>query len=141
MSNFFKTLVIGVASGAATAYFLSTEKGKVLKARAQRAYEAYRQNPEEYHQMAKEKGSEYSQLARHTFNDLKTRFESGDMTTDQVFDFIKEKTSQFVHQAKEAASEHDKADDVIIDLDEEDIIINYPEDDSEKEAASNKSEE
>src|SRR3712207_8588939 len=43
LSNFLKTLVIGAASGAAAAYFLSTEKGKVLKARAQRAYEAYRQ--------------------------------------------------------------------------------------------------
>lgn len=33
MSNFLKTLVIGAASGAAAAYFLSTEKGKVLKER------------------------------------------------------------------------------------------------------------
>lgn len=33
MSKFLNTLIIGVASGAAAAYFFTTEKGKAVKAR------------------------------------------------------------------------------------------------------------
>ena len=33
MSKFLNTLIIGAASGAAAAYFFTTEKGKAVKAR------------------------------------------------------------------------------------------------------------
>lgn len=80
MSKFFKTLVVGAASGAAAAYFLSTEKGKALKNRAEKAYQAYKENPDDYHQLAKEKGSEYSHLARETFYDVKDKLATGEVT-------------------------------------------------------------
>ena len=36
MSKFLNTLIIGAASGAAAAYFFTTEKGKAVKARIDR---------------------------------------------------------------------------------------------------------
>ena len=53
MSKLLKNVIIGVASGAAAAYFLSTEKGKKFQKKAAKAYEAYKENPAEYHQKAK----------------------------------------------------------------------------------------
>ncbi|AEF24831.1 exported protein [Streptococcus parauberis KCTC 11537] len=91
MSNLLKSLVIGTATGLATAYFLSTEKGKEIKSRAEQAYDAYKENPEEYHQMAKEKGTEYTNLAKETFNDYKHKFETGEITPEQVMEAVKQK--------------------------------------------------
>lgn len=131
MSKFFKTLVVGAASGAA-AYFLSTEKGKALKNRAEKAYQAYKENPDDYHQLAKEKGSEYSHLARETFYDVKDKLATGEVTKEEILELLKDKTTAFVQKTKETLAEveaKENQDDVIIDLNEDDIIIDYTEQD------------
>ncbi|MCL6221886.1 YtxH domain-containing protein [Streptococcus dysgalactiae subsp. equisimilis] len=130
MSKFFKTLVVGAASGAA--YFLSTEKGKALKNRAEKAYQAYKENPDDYHQLAKEKGSEYSHLARDTFYDVKDKLATGEVTKEEILELLKDKTTAFVQKTKETLAEveaKENQDDVIIDLNEDDIIIDYTEQD------------
>ncbi|HER6197106.1 gas vesicle protein [Streptococcus pyogenes] len=132
MNKSFKNLVIGAVSGVAAAYFLSTEKGKALKNRAEKAYQAYKESPDDYHQLAKEKGSEYSHLARDTFYDVKDKLASGDLTKEDMLDLLKDKTTAFVQKTKETLAEveaKEKQDDVIIDLNEEDIIIDYTEQD------------
>lgn len=132
MNKSFKNLVIGAVSGVAAAYFLSTEKGKALKNRAEKAYQAYKESPDDYHQFAKEKGSEYSYLARDTFYDVKDKLASGDLTKEDMLDLLKDKTTAFVQKTKETLAEveaKEKQDDVIIDLNEEDIIIDYTEQD------------
>lgn len=105
MSKFFKTLVVGAASGAAAAYFLSTEKGKALKNRAEKAYQSYKENPDDYHQLAKEKGSEYSHLARETFYDVKDKLATGEMTKEEILELLKDKTTAFVQKTKETLVE------------------------------------
>ncbi len=100
MNKSFKNLVIGAASGVAAAYFLSTEKGKALKNRAEKAYQAYKESPDDYHQFAKEKGSEYSHLARDTFYDVKDKLASGDLTKEDMLDLLKDKTTAFVQKQK-----------------------------------------
>lgn len=128
MSKFLKSLVIGTATGLATAYFLGTEKGKELKARAEKAYEAYKENPEEYHQMAKDKSNEYSHLAKDTFNSYKQKFETGEITPEQVFETVKEKTSQFVQKTSQQFAEEpedDYTESSDVNLSEEDVIIDY----------------
>lgn len=132
MSKFFKTLVVGAASGAAAAYFLSTEKGKALKNRAEKAYQAYKENPDDYHQLAKEKGSEYSHLARDTFYDVKDKLATGEVTKEEILELLKDKTTAFVQKTKETLAEveaKENQDDVIIDLNEDDIVIDYTEQD------------
>ncbi len=135
MSKLLRNVIIGVASGAAAAYFLSTEKGKELQKKATKAYQAYKENPSEYHQKAKDKATEYTDLAVDTFNDYKEKFESGELTTDEFFevvkekgqaaaDFASEKVSEFTSKVSEAV---DEADDVKEETKAEvdDIIIDY----------------
>lgn len=135
MSKLLRNVIIGVASGAAAAYFLSTEKGKELQKKATKAYQAYKENPSEYHQKAKDKATEYTDLAVDTFNDYKEKFESGELTADEFLevvkekgqaaaDFASEKVSEFTSKVSEAV---DEADDVKEETKAEvdDIIIDY----------------
>lgn len=148
MSKLLKNVIIGVASGAAAAYFLSTEKGKEFQKKAAKAYEAYKENPAEYHQKAKDKATEYTDLAVDTFNDYRQKFESGELTTDEFLDTVKEKgkaaadfasekVSGFTSKVSEAVNEAEEikeetkaeVDDIIIDYtkDEEAPAIKMPE--------------
>lgn len=134
MSKLLRNVIIGVASGAAAAYFLSTEKGKELQKKATKAYQAYKENPSEYHQKAKDKATEYTDLAVDTFNDYKEKFKSGELTTDEFLevvkekgqaaaDFASEKVSEFTSKVSEAVDESDdvkeetkaEVDNIIID--------------------------
>ncbi|KEY47540.1 gas vesicle protein [Streptococcus equinus] len=135
MSKLLRNVIIGVASGAAAAYFLSTEKGKELQKKATKAYQAYKENPSEYHQKAKDKATEYTDLAVDTFNDYKEKFESGELTTDEFLEVVKEKGQAAADFASEKVSEFtskvsevvDEADDVKEETKAEvdDIIIDY----------------
>ncbi|MGT2887618.1 YtxH domain-containing protein [Streptococcus didelphis] len=133
MGKFLKTLVIGTATGFATAYFLSSEKGKALKLRAEKAFEAYKENPEEYHQMAKDKGYEYGNLAKETFYDYKQKFETGQLKPEDIFETVKEKASDFVQKAGQPFSDMESdrqsqsESDVEVPLADSDIIIDYSE--------------
>ena len=135
MSKLLRNVIIGVASGAAAAYFLSTEKGKELQKKATKAYQTYKENPSEYHQKAKDKATEYTDLAVDTFNDYKEKFKSGELTTDEFLevvkekgqaaaDFASEKVSEFTSKVSEAV---DEADDVKEETKAEvdNIIIDY----------------
>lgn len=131
MSKLLRNVIIGVASGAAAAYFLSTEKGKELQKKATNAYQAYKENPSEYHQKAKDKATEYTDLAVDTFNDYKEKFESGELTTDEFLEVVKEKGQAAADFASEKVSEFtskvSEADDVKEETKAEvdDIIIDY----------------
>lgn len=138
MSKLLKNVIIGVASGAAAAYFLSTEKGKTFQKKAAKAYEAYKENPAEYHQKAKDKATEYTDLAIDTFNSYRQKFESGELTTDEFLDMVKEKSKVAADLASEKVSEFTaKVAETVKDAEEakeetkaevDDIIIDYTED-------------
>ena len=152
MHKFLKTVIVGAASGAAAAYFLSTEKGKEFKVKLTKAYEAYKQEPEHYHQAAKEKAAEYSQLAVDTFNDYKEKWQTGELTKEDIISAVREKTNQAVqfanekmNEAKEKCSdtetsdsEADRQDDDVTE-EAEDIIIDYT--DTDEKADSSDSEQ
>ncbi|MGT2959671.1 YtxH domain-containing protein [Streptococcus caballi] len=143
MNKFLKTLIVGAASGAAAAYFLTSEKGKDVQRRVSKAYEAYKDDPEDFHQAAKEKATEYSQLAVDTFNNYKEKFESGDLTVDDFVTTVKEKGGEafgyVADKVSEATARYSDSDEVTVDLtpdkdsaenaaepeEQEDIIINY----------------
>lgn len=142
MSKLFKTLVISAASGSAAAYFLTTKKGKELRKNAEKFYGEYKENPEEYHQIAKDKASEYSNLAVDTFKDYKGKFESGELTTEDIVSAVKEKSGEvvdfandFVNQAKSKFSDEDtaKKEDKAPETKVEDIVIDYKENTEDKE--------
>ena len=146
MSKWMSTIIVGIASGAAAAYFLSSEKGKEVKDRAAKAYKAYREHPEEYHQKAKDKAHEYSSLAVDTFNDYKEKFESGELTKEDVVSAVKEKGDEVVSKAgdvinhvKAKFNDVAEADKDVVDPDDvkaevDDIIIELKDIKANKEA-------
>ena len=146
MNKFLKSMIVGVAAGAAAVYLHTTEKGKELKKKSQKAYDDYKENPEEYHQKAKEKASEYSNLAIDTFNDYKDKFDSGEITKEDIFSAVKEKGEAAAEFASEKVSEvtekfaevFEKDDEVNSDdvnAEVDDIVIDYQEsDDTDEES-------
>ena len=91
MSKFLNTLVIGAASGAAAAYFFTTEKGKAVKARIDEEIASFKEDPKAYQNQVVEKA-----------NDYKTKFENGDITADDLTKAVQEKTAQVAEFAKDS---------------------------------------
>ena len=93
MSKFLNTLIIGAASGAAAAYFFTTEKGKAVKSRIDEEIASFKEDPKAYQNQVVEKASDYKDLAVDTFQDYKTKFENGDITADDLTKAVQEKNS------------------------------------------------
>ncbi|MBM7643009.1 YtxH domain-containing protein [Streptococcus loxodontisalivarius] len=131
MNKFLKTLVVGASAGAATAYFFTSKKGKEVKVKATKLYNDYKQDPESYHQMAKDKVNEYKDVAVETFNDYKEKYETADIKKEDIIAVVKEKSEQVKDLATEkfqsvkesvdtqAEETNTQVDDIVIDLVEE----------------------
>ena len=102
MSKFLNILIIGAASGAAAAYFFTTEKGKAVKARIDEEIASFKEDPKAYQNQVVEKASDYKDLAVDTFQDYKTKFENGEITADDLTKTVQEKTAQVADFAKES---------------------------------------
>ena len=102
MSKFLNTLIIGAASGAAAAYFFTTEKGKAVKSRIDEEIASFKEDPKAYQNQVVEKASDYKDLAVDTFQDYKTKFENGEITADDLTKTVQEKTAQVADFAKES---------------------------------------
>ena len=139
MGKFLKTLVSNAAVGAAVGYFLTTKKGKELKDKALDFANDYKENPEAYNQAAKEKASQYKDVAVNTFNDYKEKFETGELTKEDVLDVAKEKAVQATEFANDqvvafrdkiARAKADSATETRAEVD--DIVIDYPDQTTEE---------
>lgn len=136
MSKLLKNVIVGIASGAAVAYFLTSEKGKELQQKAKKAYDAYKEDPTKYNQKAKDKATEYTDLAVDTFNDYKQKLESGELTTEDILGAVKEKgqavaeytgekVSEVASKVSKAVEETEAAHHDKTGAEVDDIIINY----------------
>ncbi|EFQ56500.1 YtxH domain-containing protein [Streptococcus downei] len=139
MGKFLKTLVSSAAVGAAVGYFLTTKKGKELKDKALDFANDYKENPEAYNQAAKEKASQYKDVAVNTFNDYKEKFETGELTKEDVLDVAKEKAVQATEFANDqvvafrdkiAKAKAASATETRAEVD--DIVIDYPDQTTEE---------
>ncbi|MBM7636373.1 YtxH domain-containing protein [Streptococcus saliviloxodontae] len=128
MNKFLKTVIVSATTGAAAAYFFTTKKGKEVAEKATDLYKDYKQDPESYHQLAKEKVNEYKEVAVDTFNDYKEKYENADFSKEDLLAAVKEKsgqvkdfateTLQSVKDVTEDTKEEVSAqvDDIVIDL-------------------------
>jgi len=117
MSKFLNTLIIGAASGAAAAYFFTTEKGKAVKSRIDEEIASFKEDPKAYQNQVVEKASDYKDLAVDTFQDYKTKFENGEITADDLTKAVQEKTAQVTpEQADVEAETKAIVDDIVIDI-------------------------
>lgn len=141
--KFFKTLLLGFVTGAAATYFLGTEEGRKTKDKALRTLDDYKAYPDSYHQLAKEKASDYKNLAETTLKGYKAKFESGDLTGDDILTSVKDKVKEVADLASASFTE---VVDNVTDLSESqdltatkaevgDIVIDYSETISEEQSS------
>lgn len=135
MAKFAKTLVTGLAAGAALGYFLSTEKGRDLKEKGLDLAKDYKENPEVYYHKAKQTVGDYSNLASQTFQEYKGKFESGELTSDDVIASVKEQAKAVgevvlgqAQDLKEKAAAGARQPNSSDAEDSQAIIIDYPQD-------------
>lgn len=102
MGKFLNTLIIGAASGAAAAYFLTTKQGQAFKKRVDQELASFKEDPKAYQDQVIEKANGYKDLAVDTFQDYKTKFENGEITADDLTQAVQEKTAQVAEFAKES---------------------------------------
>ncbi|WP_165329189.1 YtxH domain-containing protein [Streptococcus tangpeifui] len=136
MGKFLKTIVSSAAVGAAVGYFLTTKKGQEIKEKAVDFANGYKDNPETYNQAVKKKANQYKNLAVNTFNDYKEKFETGELTKEDVLDVAKEKATQASEFANDQVvafrdkfvkAKSESSSDTQAEVD--DIVIDYPESD------------
>lgn len=133
--KFFKTLLVGFVTGAAATYFLNTEEGKKTKAKVMKTLDDYKADPDSYHQLVKEKANDYKNLAEETLKDYKDKFESGQLSGDDILASVKDKAKEVADLASASFTE---VVDNVTDLSEsqdltttqaevDDIVIDYSE--------------
>ena len=83
MRNFLNTLIIGAASGAAAAYFFTTEKGKAVKTRIDEEIASFKEDPKAYQNQDGRKKLATTKIWQSILSKTdKTKFENGDITAD-----------------------------------------------------------
>ncbi|MGT2828667.1 YtxH domain-containing protein [Streptococcus hillyeri] len=127
MGKFLKSVILGAASGAAAAYFLGTEKGKELVAKAKENFDDYKANPDAYHEAAKGKVAEYKDLATETFTEYKGKWESGEFSAENIGQAVKATVEQVKEKVSETVQTVSEEDIIIVEVPEEvvkeDIVI------------------
>lgn len=101
MSKLLKSVVAGLATGAAAAYIFGTKKGQEMTEKVSDFITDYKGNPDSYHEAVREKATAYKDLAVDTFNDYKEKFATGEVTPKDLVDAAKEKVNQVVDVASE----------------------------------------
>lgn len=123
MGKFLKTVILGAASGAAAAYFLGTEKGKEVVAKAKDRFEDYKEHPDAYHDLAKEKVTEYTNLATDTFSEYKEKWQSGEFNAENLSQAFKETVEQVKEKVNDVSQTvKDKESEIIVDIPEEEVV-------------------
>lgn len=133
MGKFLKIAAIGALSGAAAAYFLNTEKGKVLSTKARRAYEAYQEDPQGHHDVWAQKATDIAEKVKDTAVYYYDQVQSDDFAKviqDKTQDLQDKAQTVFgqATQRKEDLEQHltQRKDQMISDVQVDDIIIDLP---------------
>ncbi len=132
MGNILKIATIGAISGACAAYFLNTDKGKQVSAKVKRAFDAYQENPQAYHEAWAEKTTELVDAVKDTAGYYYHQAISEDLaqivqdkakeTQERARDVLaqasrtKEDVAQVINQHKEQVVSDVVVEDIVIDL-------------------------
>lgn len=104
-SSVWTSLLLGAAGGAAAAVFLATKTGKVVKEKVVDLAKTYKDNPEQLNSDIVNKAQDLSKQATEKFNEVKTQFETGELTVEELVKTGKEKSIETIEQIKEKIAE------------------------------------
>ncbi|MGT2757287.1 YtxH domain-containing protein [Streptococcus ovuberis] len=97
------TLILGAAGGAAAAVFLASKTGKAVKNKLADYLQDYQENPEAKYSEWVGKAQEIKDQALEKYTDVKHKFETGELTADDIVKTVKDKADEL----KERVSQED----------------------------------
>ena len=93
-NKFFTTILLGAAGGAAAAVFLASKSGKVVKEKVLHFMKDYQDDPESKHAEWVDKATDLKNQAFETYNDVRHKFETGELTADDIVMTVKDKATE-----------------------------------------------
>ncbi len=99
------SLLLGVVSGAAAAYFLTSKKGKEITEKVQNFVVDYREDPDKTHEAVVQSVKDFSDQAVKAINQTKEKVENGEITAETVLESVKDTTKSVVDYSQDKFQE------------------------------------
>lgn len=100
-SSIFTSILLGAAGGAAAAVFLASKTGKAVKEKVVHFARDYKENHEEINADLINKAQDLGKQAVDRYEEVKSQFESGELTVDDLVQSGKEKAQVVKEQSLE----------------------------------------
>lgn len=119
MSRFLTSVIVGAASGAAAAYFLTTEKGQDVRHYLDTVFADVKEDPKAFLESS-------SRSVSDKITNLKERYEASEFPKEDVLDFLREKGQGVFDKAINLSDQPQFSQDHVTEEDlSDDIIIEY----------------
>ena len=97
----FSSIVLGAASGAAVAIFLSSEKGKEVRARVSNFIKEVQENPEEFKEQVCHSATDLKNQTVDTVTQVKDKVNNGEITKESILTSVKETTKEMLDYSQD----------------------------------------
>ena len=104
MSKLSTILLAGVA-GAAAAVFLASPKGKEVTAKTIDFLNDLKEDPQAVKDQLVQSANEFSEQANQTFTNVKEKVENGQLNSDSIVGFVKEKSQEVSSYSQDRIAE------------------------------------
>ena len=92
----FSSIVLGAASGAVAAIFLSSEKGKEVRARVSNFIKEVQENPDEFKEQVCHSATGLKNQTVDTVTQVKDKVNNGEITKESILTSVKETTKEML---------------------------------------------
>ena len=97
----FSSIVLGAASGAAAAIFLSSEKGKEVRARVSNFIKEVQENPDEFKEQVCHSATGLKNQTVDTVTQVRDKVNNGEITKESVLTSVKETTKEMLDYSQD----------------------------------------
>ena len=97
----FSSIVLGAASGAAAAIFLSSEKGKEVRARVSNFIKEVQENPDEFKEQVCHSATDLKNQTVDTVTQVRDKVNNGEITKESILTSVKETTKEMLDYSQD----------------------------------------
>lgn len=97
----FSSIVLGAASGAVAAIFLSSEKGKEVRARVSNFIKEVQENPDEFKEQVCHCATDLKNQTVDTVTQVKAKVNNGEITKESILTSVKETTKEMLDYSQD----------------------------------------
>ena len=97
----FSSIVLGAASGAVAAIFLSSEKGKEVRARVSNFIKEVQENPDEFKEQVCHSATGLKNQTVDTVTQVRDKVNNGEITKESILTSVKETTKEMLDYSQD----------------------------------------